>query len=800
MSEVPPAPSPDSLPGLRPWARPLIPLTLALMAGIASGSWGVRLPAEWLLAALLGLWAALTYVWWSRRRAGFLPLTFFCLLGLAFYQQAWQPSFPAHHLSRLPQGEELTLRGRLQRPSKIGPERVQLFVRAEAWLSPSGWRPLTGKLLMTAPALTPPPVGTEVVVRGRLRTPQGLKNPGSFDRARFLAADGIFREIRLRDQGHLMFLAATEGYPLGEKLRGGIRQLLKNMAPTERAVYLSMLLGDQGEVTPQMRQALSRTGTSHLLVINGMHLSMVAAVTYFLSFWVLRLFPWLLLRMNVMKVATLLAAATVVAYAWVAGGSPSTQRAEVMVLAYLLLVFLGRPREVWSALALAALVILTLTPLRLFAISFQLSFVAVAAIIYLVPRWLRRAAAPESAGDLSPGQGARLWFWVKEAEAVSAAATLATAPLVAHYFQVVSLLGIAVNLVAIPLVLMLALPLGEAAVLAQALSLTPVAQVLLTLGWFPLWLGFSAIEYAARLPGSAIIMPIPTWLQIAAYYVVLVLLFAPRRHYLTWAGAGLAAGVLAVSLTLPAAHHPQALELTCLDTYRGLAGVVVTPQNQRLVLSAAGPSWPGRAGGGFGPLPAYCHWRQFRRLDQVAALSLSQDNSAELLNLSRQFQVGQIWYGRRGPEGPAYWELWNFLGDQGRAPRSLEKGRPPLALGSVVLKYLTLGQEKGVALQLAYEGRRLLIIPPLRQLQAEDLPWSAGLPLEVLVLPAELCGSPGLHRLLSQLKPESLVVYGGFRGNAAAGLSGDIPALFTAEGAVSLYLAAAGVKVKQWRP
>jgi septum formation inhibitor MinC len=45
-----------------------------------------------------------------------------------------------------------------------------------------------------------------------------------------------------------------------------------------------------------------------------------------------------------------------------------------------------------------------------------------------------------------------------------------------------------------------------------------------------------------------------------------------------------------------------------------------------------------------------------------------------------------------------------------------------------------------------------------------------------------------------------LVVYGGFRGNAAAGLSGDIPALFTAEGAVSLYLAAAGVKVKQWRP
>ena len=156
-----------------------------------------------------------------------------------------------------------------------------------------------------------------------------------------------------------------------------------------------MLLGEQGEITPEMRLQLARTGTSHLLVINGLHLGMVAAVTYFLSFWLLRRFPWLLLRINVVQAATLISVLPVVGYAWVAGGSPSTQRAEVMVLAYLLLVFLGRPREVWSALALAALVILALSPLRLFAISFQLSFAAVAALIYLVPRLVRGMAKGE---------------------------------------------------------------------------------------------------------------------------------------------------------------------------------------------------------------------------------------------------------------------------------------------------------------------------------------------------------------------------------------------------------------------
>jgi competence protein ComEC len=573
------------------------------------------------------------------------------------------------------------------------------------------------------------------------------------------------------------------------------------MDPVSRAIYLAMLLGDQGEVTPEMRLALARTGTSHLLVINGLHLSMVAAVTYFLSFWALRRSAWLLLRLNVVKVATLLAAGTVVAYAWVAGGSPSTQRAEVMVLAYLLLVFLGRPREVWSALALAAMVILCLTPLRLFSISFQLSFAAVAALIYLAPRWARAPPATVTLGEPTPGWGRRLMFRGKEALAVSAIATLATAPLVAAYFQVVSVLGVVVNLVAIPLVLVLALPLGEAAVLAQALSLTPLAQGLLALGRIPLWLGFGAIEYASRLPGSAIILPTPTWLQIAACYLIFIFLFAPRRHLATWAGVFLAGVVMAGSVTLPLVRAPQVLEVTCLDTYSGLAGVVVTPEDRRLIFSAPGRSWPGQGSRGPGPLPAYCHWRQFRRLDQVAALNLSRDNAPDLLVLAQQFAVGGFWYGQRGPQGPAYWDLWNLLGDQGRPPRSLERGRPPLTLGSVGLEFPTLEQGEGVALQLSYQGRRVLIIPPLSRLEAAGLPVASGSPLALLVLPWDLAFGQDRDPLLALLKPERVVVYGGSRRSSpTGGLPAHLPCHRTLEGAVSVSFSPTGVTVKQWQP
>jgi competence protein ComEC len=794
-SRTPPPPG-ETL-AARPVTRPLVPVTLALMAGMAAPAWGLRLPEPWLLAGGVALWVILALQWWRRRSSRFLPLIFFGLLGVAFHQQARQPDFPPGHITKLPQNQNLTIFGHLSRPSKLAGERVQLFMEAGAWLSPWGWRPAAGKILVLAPVPEPPPVGAGLVVSGRLAPPRMLHNPGTFNRPRYLAADGLFREVRLSDPARLIFLSSPEDYPWEERLRGGIRERLRELDPAGRAIYLAMLLGDQGEITPMMRQNFARTGTSHLLVINGLHLGMVAAVTYFLCFWLMRRFPRLLLRVNAVKIATLLAAIPVVFYAWVAGGSPSTQRAEIMVLAYLLLVFLGRPGEVWSALALAALVILSLAPLRLFAISFQLSFVAVVFLIYLVPRlveWLRWTEPDHPIA----GVAARLLFRIKEWFMVSVVATLATAPLAAFYFQIISLLGILVNLVAIPLFLLLALPLGEAAVFAQAVSLTSVAQAMLFVGKIPLWLGYQVIEWGARVPGSAIITPTPTWLMIAAYYAILTLVFYPRRSYLIWAGAALAGVALVVAAALPLVTVPKTLEVTCLDAYGGLEAVVVSPENRRLVVSAAEPPRWGRPAPGWGPLPGYCHWRQFRRLDLAVALNLNEANAGELLTLAQQFTVGAYWYGRRGREGPASWDLINYLGDRGATPRSLARNQPPGPLGRVALKYVNLAPEAAPALELAYGGRRVLLLPPLGEFSADALPAAAD-PLEALVLPAGLAGPEERNFILERLKPRRVVVYGDPGRSGAARSSWPVPCQFTREGAVSLYLAASGVTARQWR-
>jgi hypothetical protein len=371
--------------------------------------------------------------------------------------------------------------------------------------------------------------------------------------------------------------------------------------------------------------------------------------------------------------------------------------------------------------------------------------------------------------------------------------------LVAAYFQVTTIYGFMVNYVAIPLVLVLALPLGEAAVISQAFSLTPVAQALLWVGKFPLWLGYQVIQWGGRVPGSAIIMPTPTWLMIAAYYVILILVFAPRRTYQTWTGAGLAGVVLlgAIALALPKA--PKALEVICLDDYGGLRGVIISPENRRLVVSAAAPLRWGRPPPSWGPLPGYCHWRWFRRLDLVIALNLNEADAGELLTLARQFNVGSYWYGWREREGPAYRDFWNYLGDQGATPRSLERGHPPAAMGGVDLKYVKLAADAPPALEVAYQGRRVLLIPPGAGLKADDLPAGLG-PLEVVVLPAELAAPRDRKHIMNRLQPRRLIVYGDPGHSGAARTNWTIPCQFTRQGVVSLSLDATGVSARQWRP
>lgn len=765
--------------------RPLVPVVLAFMAGIGAVSWGFPLPSVWVVPLLAIGGAGLLWGWWADRRLLFLPLAWFFLAGAAFHGQSLTPGFPPEHVTRLPLQEELILRGRLARSPRQGPAGMQLVLQAEAWLSPQGWRPATGLVQVHAPPGEAPPLGREAVLRGKLSAPRNLQNPGAPDRVRNLAREGIFRTLSLREATDLVWLAPSE-VPLKERLRGGVRDLLAPYPLEVRALLRALLLGEQGEITREMREALSRTGTAHLVAISGLHLGLAAAITYALVFWLLRGFPWLLLRLNAMKAATVVAAVPVVGYAWLAGGSPATQRAEVMVLAYLAGILLGRAREVVSALALAALVILALNPLRLFSPSFALSFAAVAGLLALVPRWT--AGLPQVPAERGP----KIWWlrlkrWLPEAFLASLAASLATAPLVAWFFNVLPVWGFVVNLVAIPLVLGLGLPLGELAALARMLGLTQAARVFLDLGQWPLWLGWQIIEQSSRVPGAAVICPTPTLFQLIVAYVGIACLALPKGGRLAYGGAVLAGLVLFLTVAVPRTP-PEGVALTVLDHPGGLAATVEVPDGRRLLVSAGWPPYPGRGETFSEVVPRYLHFRQTRRLTEVVVLTLTPANAPELLEVARRFPAPTwtlAWPREPSPAGVA---LLNLLGDEEKTVRRLGQEARTETWGSLVLHYLP--PTGAAALELKVYGRRVMLLPPVG-LENLELPTSGAGGWDAVVAPR--LPPP---EVLAALKARRWVLYGG-GGNQSGPRASPAATFHTHQGAVTLRLTPAEVQVSQ---
>src|SRR3954451_24876175 len=130
--------------------------------------------------------------------------------------------------------------------------------------------------------------------------------------------------------------------------------------------------------------------------------------------------------------------ALIAAYVPLAGAGPSLQRAGVMGAAGFVAMAVGRPASRWYALELAAAVTLVLNPRVAGDAGWQLSFAAVAGILLL-------------AGPIQRALGA-LPRVLAEGVAVTVAATVATAPLIAHHFGSISLAGLLANVVALPVV------------------------------------------------------------------------------------------------------------------------------------------------------------------------------------------------------------------------------------------------------------------------------------------------------------------------------------------------------------
>jgi competence protein ComEC len=198
------------------------------------------------------------------------------------------------------------------------------------------------------------------------------------------------------------------------------------------AVVAAMALGDKSALTHELRDTYSVSGASHVLALSGLHLGIIYCMLWLL----LPHRRWPAVSQTIILIVMWL-------YVLLVGMPVSVVRSAVMLTVYGLLSISHRNKMSVNALAFTAIVMLMWNPEWLFDIGFQLSFMAVLAILLFVPVF-------EDVFSAKYLQEHRLVRYVWGLVAVSVSAQIGVAPLLAYYFGRLSTYFLLTNFIVLP--------------------------------------------------------------------------------------------------------------------------------------------------------------------------------------------------------------------------------------------------------------------------------------------------------------------------------------------------------------
>ncbi|MBI4186572.1 MAG: ComEC/Rec2 family competence protein [Chloroflexi bacterium] len=644
---------------------PLIYLSCAWVAGIFFGS---KFSFPWFFA-LVGL-APLFALFFTAKYRKVAILTGLCLLaffgGALRVQHSSPPgdnSWPSFY-----NGHEVQLRGVVGAAPEVGDKVVRLRLEVEEVGVGGEWQEASGAALLFVPRYPTYSYGDVLLATGKLEALQLADS----DYHAYLASQGVrfimsYPRVEVVDRGK-----GLKPLEWVYSLRDGLSRSLASILPEPQAALAQgIILGIRGDIPPAVKDSFSRAGTAHLLAISGLHLGVVAGVLLGMGIWLFGrrhyLYVWL-------------AMSGIWFYVLLSGMQPPVVRGAIMASLFLAAELLGRQRSALPALAFAAAAMVAVSPQVMWTASFQLSFLAMAGLVLVYPPLQAGGKRAVAAVLGEEGAAASMADVVANSLSVTLAAIIAVWPVVAHYFGIVSLVGLPANFFALP-----ALPgIIVTGALAGGIGLValPVAQVAAWMAWlflsYLLWVvnGFAAVPLSFVEVGS-----VGTPLLLGYYSALAALLWLGSRWRQGTPGIrALKAGIdktaafvsraprkwvippllLAAILALSAAiTMPDGrLRVSFLDVGQGDA--ILISRGHQQVLVDGGPS-PQAIGLGLGSKMPF--WD--RTIELVILTHPHSDHLTGLVEVLRRYRVTQVLYPDLKYESSAYGEWFSIIKEKG---------------------------------------------------------------------------------------------------------------------------------------
>ncbi len=691
--------------------RPFIPLVAALMAGIACGSL-YRFPDGYVYLLLLFVLLLIPFIRPPKRHTLsylLLSLSIF-LLGVLEINLYLHPTVNEGHILNFIKNEKISMEGVICENPQVSPDKTELVVSVMRLSHKGQYRSVHGRVLLTVREYYPFHYGDVIRFHARLNPPRNFGNPGGFDYETYLRFRGILVRGSVRDTAGFIVLRGNRGNPFKtnlERFRDRVRSVILDRSPgTEGRIIQAMILGDQKEIPKEIMEKFNRTGTTHIIAISGFNIGIVAIFALFMARLCLRA-DYLLLRWNMKHVSTIFAMIVVTLYALIAGAGISVVRASIMAIVFLFSILMNRERDLWNSLALAAFMILILTPYSLFDISFQLSFAAVASLIYFMPKWIALLPVVPVGTEEHPSGQRHLLFWrsvrgIAIFFLASLSATMSTLPLILLYFNRLSLITLAANLVCVPILGILAIPVSLLIILAVPLSSTLAGSVI-QVSELLVKISLIFIDKLASLRWASLSVSTPNLVEIVAFYLLLIwsgLLLswfatrwsAKRAMKMTFPLKAIPIFLVFVfcvdGLCLYVNHAQQGrLSLTAVDIGQGNSLLVRLPGGGKMLVDGGGYFDDSFDIGKFVLAPYLWHER-ITRIDTVVLTHPHPDHLNGLLFILENFDVREVWINGETSSMENYLAFRRIILEKGIILKTLSDKTPTMHISGVKIEVL----------------------------------------------------------------------------------------------------------------
>ena len=455
----------------------------------------------------------------------------------------------------------------------------------------------------------------------KLKPAHGFANPGGFDYERWLFSRGIAATGYVRNTGSARLLHSRVSLNL---VRQMLTEKIRSIIPQSEfgGLLIALVTGNRQFIEPNQWDVLSRTGTIHLMAISGLHVGLV----YGLFFWLGRVTWQSSARLCVIRPAQdagiILGLFAALLYAALAGFSVPTLRALIMLSVVVFAVLTRRLAASFDVLQLALLLVLVLDPLAVLSTGFWLSFLAVGLILLTL-------AKDQQASAIRTGRIYRLvkiqWFLM-----------IGMMPLGSLLFNQISLLAPVMNLVAVPLVSILVVPLSLIGAALAFLQPQVAAFFLHSANRLMEWLWW-LLEMASRHEYAVMYLPHPPVWALLLVSLGIVLLLFQRSVSHRIAGILMITPLFAVT---PVSLKAGEFQVDFLDVGQGLSVVVRTAS--RTLLYDTGFSNDDSFDIGQSVIIPYLRHQGVKQLDHVVLSHDDRDHIGGYQSISKDFSIERL--------------------------------------------------------------------------------------------------------------------------------------------------------------